>query len=182
MHFRVTLGKLCPALSAKLIMFLMALRTLAHWRAFIQHLLAPGTENSEQDRGGLCPHGAYTSRQVSRRDKPGMGQTVARDVQRTNMIATGWLLETGWPDEGNSLQGHLNDKTGSARPMAGGGAFSQLVEALGGNTAGVAGAAGAEGADRGGAGWGGRGANVLMGCGQAWHSFSGRVEVFVGSR
>lgn len=98
------------------------------------------------------------------------------------MIATGWLLETGWPDEGNSLQGHLNDKTESARPMAGGGAFSQLVEALGGNTAGVAGAAGAEGADRGGAGWGGRGANVLMGCGQAWHSFSGRVEVFVGSR
>lgn len=71
------------------------------------------------------------------------------------MIATGWLLETGWPDERNSLQGHLNDKTESARPMAGGGAFSQLVEALGGNTAGVASAAGAEGTDRGGAGWGG---------------------------
>lgn len=43
MHFRVTLEKLCPEISAKLIMFLMALRTLARQPVFVQHLLAPGT-------------------------------------------------------------------------------------------------------------------------------------------
>lgn len=76
------------------------------------------------------------------------------------MMATGWLLETGWSDQGKSLQRHLNNKTELARPTAEGGAFSQLMEALGGNTAAYprdskkASMAGAEGADRGGAGQG----------------------------
>lgn len=76
---------------------------------------------------------------MSQRDKPGKGQIVVRDAQRTNMIEieTGWLLETGWSDQGKSLQGHLNDKIESARPTAEGGAFSQLMEALGGDTAGM---------------------------------------------
>lgn len=81
------------------------------------------------------------------------------------------MMATGWSDQGNSLQGHVTDKTESARPTAEGGAFSQLVEAPGGDAAGVASAARAEGADRRGAGLGG--ANVLVGCGKVRPSFSG---------
>lgn len=149
--------------------------TLAHQPAFIQHLLAPGSKSSEQDRGGFCPHGAYTSRRMSQRDKPGEGQTAVRDVQRTDTTVTGWLLETGWSDQGKSLQGHLNDKIespgqrlreehppSSRRPWVG----TQLACPRDSKKASVA---GAEGADRGGAGQGST--NILVGYGKVWLSF-----------